>query len=313
MVIRRSSARQVNALIAQLRDGSPVEREAAIARLRVIGARALDRLVTLARSDAPDVARAAALNAIEAIDDPRSREAALALMTDGSPAVAAAAITATRSWLPTDASVLDAVTALALDRTRQPAVRLAALDALAELPRLVIQPVLQQVGAEDAPLASRVKGDRRASPLDHPAGVRDWVAKRGPTAPLSAIHDMIARIRERERDEPSGRRRQEWQAARAAAHLALARRDSRVALYDMRETFDAATTPLPLDLLHAVAMIGDASCLEPMARAWEAAGKELWWRDRLAEAARAVVAREKLTARNAVVKRIRARHPDFLI
>lgn len=299
-------------LIDQLRDGSPVERAAAIARLRVIGARALDRLVALARSDAPEVARAAALKAIEGIDDPRSREAALALITDDYPAVAAAAVTATRPWLATDTSVLDAITALALDKARHAAVRLAALDALAELPRPVIQPVLQQVGNEDATLASRVKGDRRASPLDHPAGVRDWVAKRGLTAPLSEIHDMIARIRERERDELSGRRRQEWQVARAAAHLALAKRNSRVALYDMRETFDAATTPLPLDLLHAVALIGDASCLEPMARAWEAAGEELWWRDRVAEAARAVVAREKLTSRNAVVKRIRARHPDFL-
>jgi hypothetical protein len=53
MVIRSSSARQVDALIDHLRDGSPVQRETAIARLRVIGARALDRLVALAHSTDP--------------------------------------------------------------------------------------------------------------------------------------------------------------------------------------------------------------------------------------------------------------------
>jgi hypothetical protein len=310
MVIRTSSAKQVETLIARLIDGSPVQREGAIARLRVIGPRALDRLVALARSDAPDGARAAALRAIEGIDDPRSRDVAVALITDPSAAVAAAAVAAARPWLAGNASVLDAITAVALDKARQSAVRLAALDALAELPRPVIQQVLQQVGAEDTALASRLDAD--ANPLDHPAGVGEWLAKRGQTAPLSEIHDTITRIRDRERDEPSGRRRQEWQAARAAAHLALARRRSRVALYDLRETFDAATTPLPLDVLHAAVLIGDASCLEPMARAWEAAGGELWWRDRVAEAARGIVAREKLTARNPVVKRIRGRHPGFL-
>ena len=312
MVIRTSSAKEVDGLIVQLRDGSPRQREAAIARLRVIGPRALDRLVALARSDAPDVARTAALRALEGIDDPRAREAALTLIADAAPGIAAAAVTATRPWLAVDTSVLDAIIALALDKTRPPAVRLAALDSLAELPRPVIQPVLQQVGAEDAALAARVKGDRRASPLDHPAGVRDWIAKRGAVAPLSELHDMIVRIRDRERDEPSARRRQEWQVARASAHLALAQRRSRVALYDVRETFDAATTPLPLDLLNAVVMIGDASCLEPMARAWEAAGTEPWWRNRIAEAARAIVVREKLSARTAAVRRIRARHPGFL-
>ena len=166
--------------------------------------------------------------------------------------------------------------------------------------------------SEDATLAARITGERRSTALDQPAGAREWIAKRGATVPLSELHAMIVRIRERERDEPSARRRQEWQVVRAAAHATLANRDSRVALYDLRETFDAATTPLPLDLLNAAALIGDATCLEPMARAWAGAGNELWWRDRLAETARAIVAREKLTARNAVIRRVRERHPGFL-
>src|SRR5688500_15938531 len=114
MVIRTSSAKEVDGLIVQLRDGSPRQREAAIARLRVIGPRALDRLVALARSDAPDVARTAALRALEGIDDPRAREAALTLIADAAPGIAAAAVTATRPWLAVDTSVLDAIIALAL-------------------------------------------------------------------------------------------------------------------------------------------------------------------------------------------------------
>jgi hypothetical protein len=312
MVIRSSSSREVDTLVAHLRDGAPLQREAAIARLRVIGPRAVERLAALTAGDAPDVARAAALKALEAIDEPRSREAILARLDDPAIAVAAAAVHALRPWLPSDTGVLDAITALALDKTRPSAVRLAALDALADLPRPMIEPVLHQVGAEDAALAERAAGGAGSVSLDQPAGVKDWIAKRGTTAPLSELHAMIARIREHERDEPSARRRQEWQVARAAAHLALAARDSRVALYDLRETFDAANSALPLDALNAAALIGDASCLEPMARAWQAAGKELWWKDRLAETARAIVSREKLTARSAVVRRLRERHPGFL-
>jgi len=312
MVIRTSTARQVETLVGQLRDGAPVHRDAAIARLRVIGARAVDRLTALLRSDAPDVARTAALTALEAIDDPRARDAALAAIDDESAAVSAAAIGALRSWIAADAGVLDTVTAIALDKSRPSAPRLAALDLLADLPRGVIQPVLQQIGVEDAALAERATGREAPAALDEPAGIRDWIAKRGARAPLSEVHDAIARIAARESGEPSGRRRQEWQAARAAAHHALARRDSRVALYDLRETFEAASSPLPLDFLNAVTLVGDASCLEPMARAWEAGGDELWWRDRLSEAARAIVAREKLTARHGVVKRLRAKHPGFL-
>jgi hypothetical protein len=312
MVIRSSSARQVDALIEHLRDGSPVQREAAIARLRVIGARAVDRLVTVAQSAAPEVARAAALKALEGVEEPRSRDAALALVADASVAVSAAAVGVLRLWLASDTRVLDAIAALALDKSRPSSARLAALDALAELPRPMIQPVLHQVRSEDAALAARVTGERRSTALDQPSGAREWIARRGATAPLSEIHAMIARIRERDRDEPSARRRQEWQVVRAAAHLALAERDSRVALYDLREAFDAATSALPLDVLNAAALIGDGSCLEPMARAWAGAGQDLWWRDRLAETARAIVAREKLTARRAVIKRIRERHPGFL-
>jgi hypothetical protein len=312
VVIKSSSAREVDRLVSQLRDGSPVQREAAIARLRVIGARAIDRLVALIRSDAPAAAQAAALKAIEGVDDARARDIALESLGAGTPAVAGAAVAVLRPWLASDAAVLDSVTALALDTARKSSVRLAALDALSELPRATIQPVLQQIRGDDPSLAARAAGEAAQATFDHPAGVRDWLAVRGATAPLSEIHDAIVRIREREREEPSARRRQEWQLARGAAHMVLAARVSRVALYDLRESFDEAQAPLPLDFLNAIAVIGDAACVESLARAWAGARKEPWWRDRLASAARAVVSRERLTARHRLVRRVRARHPGFL-
>ena len=312
MTIKSSTAREVDRLIAQLRDGSPVEREAAIARLRVIGARAIDRLARLIRSGAPPAAHTAALKALEGVDDPRARDIAIESLNAGTPAVAATAVATLRPRLALDASVLDAVTAAALDKSRPAAVRLAALDALSDLPRPTIQPVLQQVGGDDPSLAARAASDGTAAAFDHPAGIREWLSVRGGAAPLSEIHDAIVRIRAREREEPSARRRQEWQLACGAAHLALAKRDSRVALYDLRETFDAAQGALPLDFLSAVVLIGDASCVEPLARAWSAGGQEPWWRDQVAQAIHTIAARAKLTARHAVTKRVRARYPGLM-
>jgi hypothetical protein len=321
VVIRSSSAREIEKLVAQLSQAPGVERDAAIARLTIIGARAIDRLAALAASNAHAGARTAALRALEGIDDPRALDTALGVLTDPDAGVMVAAIGVAGKWVTRadDTNVLDALTAVALDRARETAVRLAALDALSELPATVVQPVLQRAGLEisaaGAPSArfpARWGGDAQVGPFHHPAAVREWLAAQGAHAPLSALHHLITRIREHERNEPSGRRRQEWHVARAAAHAVLARRGSRVALYDLRETFDGAQGPLPLDLLHAVTRLGDASCLEPLARAWTAAAKEKWWRDQLAKAARGILSREKLTARHAAVRRIRARFPGFL-
>jgi hypothetical protein len=312
MVIRTSSSKEIAKLVAQLREGSPVQREAAIARLRVIGARAIDRLVAVLRASAPAIVHASALKALEGIDDVRSRDLALESLKASSPAVAVAAVATLRHWLASDPLVLDAIIGLALDTGRDASVRLAALDALSELPRATVQPVLQQVGGSDPGLAAKATSDVPRAIFEQPAGFTDWLVVRGASAPLSEIHDAIVRIRAHERDEPSARLRQEWQIARAAAHAALAKRGSRVALYDIRETFDEAPGPLPLDFLTAVTINGDASCLEPLARAWATAGNEAWWRDRLRDAVQAIVTREKLTARHSSIRKLRARFPGLV-
>ena len=90
---------------------------------------------------------------------------------------------------------------------------------------------------------------------------------------------------------------------RFAAHLVLARRKSRIALYDLRESFEAAKAPLPVDALAAVTLVGDASCLEAIASAYTRSRNSAW-RRQLLETFHAVVKREKLTPRHAVIRRL---------
>lgn len=290
-------------LAAALLGGSADRREAAVARLRIIGTRALPQLDTLVRSDAPADARAAALEALEGSQEPRAADLALGALDDTDTNVAVAAIGVLRTWITREArpTVLDALTGVALDPARTDVVRLAALDALSELPRDLVQPVLQQA-ARDALAAGAV---------DDPIAAREWLAAH-PDASLSELHALVARIREHERREPAARVIQDWVVTRGAVHAALARRGSRVALYDLRESFDAAQSPLPLDFLTAATAVGDASCLEPLARAWAASPREAWWRTRLSEAAADILRKEKLTGRSAVAKRLRTKYPGFL-
>src|SRR5690606_18476417 len=70
-------AGEVERLVAALGGDDSVQREAAVARLRVIGSRAVERLSALLASDAAPVARAAALEALIDSDDARSLELGL--------------------------------------------------------------------------------------------------------------------------------------------------------------------------------------------------------------------------------------------
>jgi len=303
VVIRASRAGEVARLVAVLRDGEPVQRDAAIARLRVIGTRAVDKVSALLAHGQPSPARAAALRALEGVDDLRIVDLGLGALADPETEVVSAAIGVLRAWVAREdgTRVMDALAAIALDTGRPPALRRAALHALSDLPRDLVQPVVDQAAASLG-----------ADTADDPADAREWLASHQ-DAPLSDLHELIVRARDAAQQEPSSLRSREWLAARAAAHALLARRGSRVALYDLRETLDASTGPLPLDFLAAVTMVGDASCLEPMARAWAASPvEEAWWRDRLADTAAEVMHRTRLSGRSSVVKRIRMKWAGFL-
>jgi hypothetical protein len=244
--------------------------------------------------------RVSALRALDGADAGRSRAVALTATADDDETVAAAAIAVLAASIG-DVDVLDAVTALALDRTRPAAVRLAAIDAVSQLPRAVVQPLLQQVAKETTD----------TSAPDDPLAARDWLAAQT-AAPLSVLHDFVLHARDRERQDSSDKRRQDWLVTRGAAHALLARRGSRVALYDLRESFDAARAPLPLDFLTAMAALGDADSLEPLARAWAVSPVGSWWRERLADTATDIMHRLRLSGRSASVRRLRAKHHGFL-
>lgn len=304
MAIRTLPAPDVDALLTQLHGPASLEREAAIARLRVIGARAHTRVLALiADASAPRDVRVAAIRVIEGIDDPRVRRTAAAATADNDIGVATAAIQAVRPWITGDTrtDVLELVSGIVVDESRPTAVRRSALDALAELPPELTEPLVALVEAQLAATA----------PLHDPASARDWLA-RHETASPGALHDLLAHARDRGRDAadtPDGR---DWLAVRGAVHAVLARRGSRIALYDAREMLDRATAALPVDLIAAVRSIGDPSCLEPLAKAWEAAQHDDWWRDQLRLVAGEIVAREGLTGRHALIKRVKTRWPGFL-
>jgi len=302
VVIRSSSAREVQQLVSELRQGSPLARESAIARLRVLGSRAVVRLSTLVRHDASAAARAAGLKALEGVDDPRVVDIATHALADADAAVRRAAVMTLRGWLvqETGTRVMDALASVALDARQDDSVRSAARDALAQLPGEIVRPILEHTIAEGSP----------PPVADDPASIEDWLTGHA-DAPLSSLHDLVVAIRQKEGQE-SHLSRHAWLAARGAVHAALARRESRVALYDLRETFESADAPLPPDFLTAVTTIGDATCLEPMARAWERTPAEAWWRERLAQSATDIVNRLALTSRNPVVKRIKSRWKGFL-
>ena len=333
MVIKASAAREIGQLLEDLTSDRDVRREAAVARLTVIGPRAVERLVTTLETAAP-AGQAAALRALGAIGDARALEPALACLEapDAAVAVAAAGVAGGFLRSPHEARVLERLTDLALDRARDRRVRLAALLALEELPADTLQPIRDELRTDPDPiLAAHAAGESLpedtgdpVAALDaaaagrlprDPAVVRAWLQGAAATVPLSSIHRLIGALRDREAAEPAAASTADWLAVRAAAHELLGRRGSRVALYDLRETLEKAEGPLPREFMTAVAAIGDASCLEPLAAAYvraTAGGPALLasWPGQLVDTFRAIVRRERVTRRHAAVKRIEARWPE---
>jgi HEAT repeat protein len=325
--VRASSATQIDSLIADLSGVSDVKRDAAVARLSVIGARAVERLVNLGQSGSSPLARVAAFRALEAIGDVRGLDPALKATGDRDAGVATAAVLAARVFIHGEYSVrvVDRLTGVALDQRRPDVVRVAAVRALRELDHATVAPLMKSLlrdrseAVRSEATAGREAVDKRAadpavalarvadgSLPEDAAAVKRLVMAAADTAPLPVLLKIVERVRERETSEPRARRAA-WTTARAAAHLALARRDSRLAVYDLRESLEKAAEPLPVDMLAALEQTGDASCLEPIAAAYDRA-TDPWWRDHLKQAFDAIVARERLTARHALIKKIRTKH-----
>jgi len=301
--MRRPSS-DIDRLIADLQAPDTIRRDAAVARLRILGNRASPRLIDLVAAHESAAVRALALDALEGLDDVRVIDVAFDALRDGDIEVVIAALGVLRRWVAeeTGTRLLDAISAITVDRARDARVRVAALAALSELPEHLIRPIRDQAPPPESAGPS----------IEDPVQVREWIHAYGAGATLNTLHELVTRTREREHAESSSRLRSEWLQARGRAHQALAKRDSLVALYDLRETFEAATTALPQSFLSTAAAIGDASCLEPLARAWVAAGKDLDWKHQLSTTAAAIMRREKLTGRSGAVKKLRGNFPGFV-
>jgi hypothetical protein len=199
MPIVPSRARDIHELVRRLGSEKPAERDAAAARLRLLGERALPALIEALR--APDRrARLAALQALEGVAPRRALARVLPLVEDTDPEVARSAIEwavaspgpgvasalarATHGDAPVaraavqglgrlaagrSAEALDALLAVLLDEERPETLRLHALDALPGLAAPERRAVLGRLrGTRSPALAARVAALEGRKP--RPAG-----------------------------------------------------------------------------------------------------------------------------------------------
>jgi hypothetical protein len=324
MPIRPSSGAEIKPLIAALGGSDDVQREAAIARLAVIGPRAVEHLLG-AYSIGTTRSRTDIFRVLEAIAEPRALTLAREALNGSAAETSLAALGVLRALLATvDASkdALDTLVSTALDRQRGTDLRLAAFEALRDLPADIIQPIRASL-ASDGDLAVRqaaggvpVRTDEWkaavAGALPATAdSLKNLTAAHQGAARLTELQRLVDHVRARERSESDAGVRAEWRAVRGLLHQALASRGSRLALYDLRDSLSDHGR-LPVTFLAALEEIGDASCIEPLADAYDASSRsaDLWWRGHLGGAFRAIVRREGLTRRHLVVKRALARWPE---
>jgi HEAT repeat protein len=323
MTIKASRTGDVAALIAGLASDDEVKRESAIARLAVIGERAVDRLVATFPA-APRETRVAVLRALEAIGDPRAMPVARKALSEGGDVAVAAALSLRPLLQSADGRVatvaLDVLVGIALDTAAARRVRMAAYEALADMPEAVTEPVSQALQREGALVAAPQTSALTRATWDDalngrlpesPSALRDAIVSHGESAAVAALQQLIDAVRARESTVSAGRR-DAWREVRGAIHQALALRGSRIALYDLRETLEKEHQPLPAAFVAALKSAGDATCLEPIATAWAAGEGVEEWRQQLTAAFAAIVKREKLTRRNPVLKRIASRYPKLL-
>ena len=302
MSIKPSAASEIRSLIDSLDAADAVKREAAIARLTVIGARAVDRLVVV--FDAPDTSRSTKsgiLRVLEALGDTRAIPLARRALPDGGD-VAVAAAGALRPLLASEsadtaAESLDILMTILLDEKVEKRVRGAAFDALQDVPD-VRERLGKVLGTPpDSRTIDAVWQDATDGQLpDAAATLREAVQLRAAAAPLGVLQKLVDAVRAKEADNATA---PEWIAVRGALHQALALRASRIAVYDLRETVDAAATPLPSTFLTALHLVGDESCLPAIAAAHKRATGDDRWRHQLEAAFTAIVKREKLSRKPA--------------
>jgi hypothetical protein len=291
-------------------------REAAIARLTILGTRVVPQLIAeFSRTDDRD-RQIAVLRVLEATADQRALPVAeTAIAASGDVAVAGIAVLRellARTVRGADVKALDLLLSVARDSARDRRLRAAAREALDAAP----QDVRDALGALGTPedQGEALWQDALGGHLpDNARQLRDAIATYAETAPLPDLRRLIERMVERERTQKKASAITEWRAARGALHQALALRHSRVALYDLREALEQASGALPSSFIAAVTLIGDESCVEPLASAYANAGSDARWRQQVAQAFREVVKRERITKRHSALRRALAKAPELAL
>ena len=317
----KSTDREVRALIEAL-GSDEARREAAVARLIIIGSRAMARLITTLDSTDDRETHLAILRVLEAVGDDRALPAARnALAAGGDLAVQGVSVLVQllqRGSLTVQEGALDELIAAAADERAERRVRLAATQAVDDITRDIKPSAARSTTSARDPLEA-VWSDAADGHLpDDPRTLRAALAAQAEQAPLPILHRLIEVIRAREQAVTLAGgakaivRRDEWRAVRGALHQALALRGSRIALYDLRETIDECGEALPPSFMGALQLLGDASCLEPLAKAFSRAREQDdHWRHQLATTFHNVVRRERLTQRHAAMRRALARSPQL--
>jgi hypothetical protein len=329
MSVRRSASADVARLVAELSSAEAPRRDAAMARLRVIGVRAVSRLVMLADdAGASEDSRVAALQTLESVADARGTTVALGLVEAESDALAVAAAAvlgrALRGTGRTATRALDRLSAIALDAGVGVERRLAALAALDNLPPRQLRPIYEALARDPASrVVARVTRQQAGvmTPLDElidaglpddPALVAAIVREDADSTRVTVLRRAVDAVRDKAKAGQAGRG-PEWMEIRGQLHQALATKQSRLALYDLRDALAEGHATLPIGFLAAADAIGDTGCLEPLAKAWAAAGaagSDRWWRDHLADVFSTIVTREGMTRRHPELVRILSRWPS---
>ena len=140
MVIKASASPEIRQLIDALGGSDDVAREAAIGRLGIIGARAVDRLLDAYRTAGSREMKTAVLRALEAAGDPRTMAIARQGIREGGDlacaSVAAMAPLLDAPHIPAATDALDARVEAALDASLERRVRLAASQAIRHVPHV---------------------------------------------------------------------------------------------------------------------------------------------------------------------------------
>jgi hypothetical protein len=186
-----SRSREIHALVARLSSDRPAEREAAVARLTLLGPRALPGLLA-ALPASSSALRLGALDVLERLAEPRAQPEVLALCRDPDPAVARRALRLLPSFAgaksvavasrilaegPADrrgpaaealarlhgcglVEALDPLLDVILDEEEDEPVRLAAFEALAEADPGALEPLLSSLAGGRGALAQAAAARR---------------------------------------------------------------------------------------------------------------------------------------------------------